>query len=145
MAGPLLVVAAQAVAGVHEQRIVHSDLKPANFLLVEGQLKLIDFGIAKAIGGDTTSIARESQVGGSLQRQLGAGRACASGRGAGAGQQNRLYTPCLRVLGSISVPTSRGRHNVWAVWWMSVCLGHKASDHVCCGVAAGRDAQLHEP
>jgi serine/threonine protein kinase len=47
---------------VHEQRIVHSDLKPANFLLVEGQLKLIDFGIAKAICGDTTSIARESQV-----------------------------------------------------------------------------------
>jgi serine/threonine protein kinase len=47
---------------VHEQRIVHSDLKPANFLLVEGQLKLIDFGIAKAISGDTTSIARESQV-----------------------------------------------------------------------------------
>jgi serine/threonine-protein kinase TTK/MPS1 len=52
----------KAVAGVHEQRIVHSDLKPANFLLVEGQLKLIDFGIAKAICGDTTSIARESQV-----------------------------------------------------------------------------------
>lgn len=52
----------QAVSGVHEQRIVHSDLKPANFLLVEGQLKLIDFGIAKAISGDTTSIAREAQV-----------------------------------------------------------------------------------
>ena len=30
--------------------------------MVEGGLKLIDFGIAKAIGGDTTSIARESQV-----------------------------------------------------------------------------------
>jgi serine/threonine-protein kinase TTK/MPS1 len=31
--------------------------------MVEGQLKLIDFGIAKAIQADTTSIARESQVG----------------------------------------------------------------------------------
>eukprot|EP00891_Asterochloris_glomerata_P001090 jgi/Astpho2/1090/e_gw1.00019.25.1_t len=53
----------QAVHTIHEARIVHSDLKPANFLMVEGQLKLIDFGIAKAISSDTTSIARESQVG----------------------------------------------------------------------------------
>ncbi len=47
---------------IHEARIVHSDLKPANFLVVEGRLKLIDFGIAKAISSDTTSIARESQA-----------------------------------------------------------------------------------
>ena len=53
----------QAVDTIHKERIVHSDLKPANFLVVEGQLKLIDFGIAKAIQSDTTSIARESQVG----------------------------------------------------------------------------------
>lgn len=53
----------QAVDTIHRERIVHSDLKPANFLVVEGQLKLIDFGIAKAIQSDTTSIARESQVG----------------------------------------------------------------------------------
>jgi serine/threonine-protein kinase TTK/MPS1 len=38
-----------AVDSIHRERIVHSDLKPANFLVVEGQLKLIDFGIAKAI------------------------------------------------------------------------------------------------
>ena len=55
----------QAVHTIHEARIVHSDLKPANFLVVEGQLKLIDFGIAKAISSDTTSIAREAQVSGS--------------------------------------------------------------------------------
>ncbi|KAK2971011.1 hypothetical protein RJ640_023443 [Escallonia rubra] len=52
-----------AVNTIHEERIVHSDLKPANFLLVRGSLKLIDFGIAKAILSDTTNIQRDSQVG----------------------------------------------------------------------------------
>lgn len=58
----LSVDSAQAVRGIHDMKIVHSDLKPANFMLVQGQLKLIDFGIAKSIMGDTTSINRESQV-----------------------------------------------------------------------------------
>ncbi|XP_044510704.1 serine/threonine-protein kinase MPS1-like isoform X2 [Mangifera indica] len=53
----------EAVNTIHEERIVHSDLKPANFLLVKGFLKLIDFGIAKAINSDTTNIQRDSQVG----------------------------------------------------------------------------------
>ena len=39
----------QAVHVIHEEKIVHSDLKPANFVLVRGQLKLIDFGIANAL------------------------------------------------------------------------------------------------
>ncbi|XP_038059332.1 dual specificity protein kinase TTK-like isoform X2 [Patiria miniata] len=52
-----------AVDVVHQAGIVHSDLKPANFLFVEGTLKLIDFGIANAIQSDKTSVVRESQVG----------------------------------------------------------------------------------
>jgi serine/threonine-protein kinase TTK/MPS1 len=39
----------EAVQTIHNERIVHSDLKPANFLFVSGVLKLIDFGIAKGI------------------------------------------------------------------------------------------------
>ncbi|KAH9936263.1 kinase-like domain-containing protein [Fomitopsis serialis] len=53
----------QAVQVIHEEKIVHSDLKPANFVLVKGQLKLIDFGIANAIANDTTNIQRDHQVG----------------------------------------------------------------------------------
>ncbi|WVZ60212.1 hypothetical protein U9M48_010263 [Paspalum notatum var. saurae] len=53
----------EAVNTIHEERIVHSDLKPANFMLVRGSLKLIDFGIAKAIMSDTTNIQRDAQVG----------------------------------------------------------------------------------
>lgn len=53
----------EAVDAIHNLKIVHSDLKPANFLLVEGSLKLIDFGIANAISNDTTNIHREGQLG----------------------------------------------------------------------------------
>ncbi|KAJ3802528.1 other/TTK protein kinase [Lentinula aff. detonsa] len=53
----------QAVQVIHDEKIVHSDLKPGNFVLVKGQLKLIDFGIANAIANDTTNIQREHQVG----------------------------------------------------------------------------------
>ncbi|KAJ2749758.1 Dual-specificity kinase, spindle pole body (SPB) duplication and spindle checkpoint function, partial [Coemansia sp. BCRC 34490] len=53
----------RAVQTIHEERVVHADLKPANYLLVKGSLKLIDFGIAKAIGNDTTNIHRENQIG----------------------------------------------------------------------------------
>lgn len=53
----------RAVQTVHAAKIVHCDLKPANFLLVGGTLKLIDFGISKAIMNDTTNIVRENQVG----------------------------------------------------------------------------------
>lgn len=52
----------EAVQVIHDEKIVHSDLKPANFVLVKGQLKLIDFGIAKAIANDTTNIQRDHQV-----------------------------------------------------------------------------------
>ena len=55
---------AACVAAVHAHDIVHSDLKPANFLLVQGRLKLIDFGIANAIDTDNTvNVHRDTNVG----------------------------------------------------------------------------------
>lgn len=48
---------------VHNARMVHADLKPANFVMVEGQLKIIDFGITKACNSDTTAIQRETPTG----------------------------------------------------------------------------------
>ena len=52
----------QAVGVIHEHRIVHSDLKPANFVICKGTLKLIDFGIAGVIQSNTTSFKRDSLV-----------------------------------------------------------------------------------
>lgn len=42
-----------AVLVLHKARIVHLDLKPANFVLAEGRVKIIDFGIAKKVLNDT--------------------------------------------------------------------------------------------
>ncbi|XP_040356488.1 probable serine/threonine-protein kinase mps1 isoform X1 [Ixodes scapularis] len=53
----------QAVLEIHNKGVIHSDLKPANFLQVKGRLKLIDFGIADLVQADATSIVKESQMG----------------------------------------------------------------------------------
>lgn len=53
----------ECVASVHAHDIVHSDLKPANFLLLQGRLKLIDFGISNAIQDDTVNVHREQHIG----------------------------------------------------------------------------------
>ncbi|CCF58819.1 hypothetical protein KAFR_0F02220 [Kazachstania africana CBS 2517] len=53
----------KCVKVVHDNGIVHSDLKPANFVLVKGVLKIIDFGIADAVPDHTVNIYRETQTG----------------------------------------------------------------------------------
>jgi serine/threonine protein kinase len=55
----------ESVQFVHNAKVIHQDLKPANFLFVGGTLKLIDFGIAQRILADqgTTDIERTMQCG----------------------------------------------------------------------------------
>lgn len=52
-----------AVQHIHKKDVIHSDLKPENFLMVNGRLKLIDFGISSNMAVDATSIIKFSQVG----------------------------------------------------------------------------------
>jgi tetratricopeptide (TPR) repeat protein len=46
----LLSQTLQALAYLHRRGIIHRDLKPSNILVVEGQVKVLDFGLSVSIG-----------------------------------------------------------------------------------------------
>ncbi|MHC4571282.1 MAG: serine/threonine-protein kinase [Planctomycetota bacterium] len=58
---------AEAVAAAHEHDVIHRDLKPGNIKITpEGKVKVLDFGLAKAVGGEAldeqTTITQPGRV-----------------------------------------------------------------------------------
>ncbi len=55
----ILVQAARALSYVHERGLVHRDVTPANlFVLPDGLVKLMDFGVVKESGVETTGVGQ---------------------------------------------------------------------------------------
>jgi len=59
----LFLVVCDAVAHAHENLIVHRDLKPSNiFVTIDGQVKLLDFGVAKLLADDAEDSGEASEL-----------------------------------------------------------------------------------
>lgn len=48
---------ADALAAAHDRGVIHRDLKPGNLMVTKSGIKVLDFGVARIIHGDTTLTA----------------------------------------------------------------------------------------